>query len=66
MLICLYSHIFRLACAACLFLIYIYIYIYIYNKREEAKIERGEVDQVLLSDQVALFIGPMVREPSLV
>ena len=64
MLISLYSHIFRLACAACLFLIYIYIYIY--NKREEAKIERGEVDQVLLSDQVALFIGPMVREPSLV
>ena len=62
MLISLYSHIFRLACAACLFLIYIYIY----NKREEAKIERGEVDQVLLSDQVALFIGPMVREPSLV
>ena len=60
MLISLYSHIFRLACAACLFLIYIY------NKREEAKIERGEVDQVLLSDQVALFIGPMVREPSLV
>ena len=46
--------------------IYIILYIYIYNKREEAKIERGEVDQVLLSDQVALFIGPMVREPSLV
>ena len=64
MLISLYSHIFRLACAACLFLIYIYIYIY--NKREKAKIERGEVDQVLLSDRVALFIGPMVREPSLV
>ena len=48
------------------YFLYIYIYIYIYNKREEAKIERGEVDQVLLSDQVALFIGPMVREPSLV